>query len=186
MQSRFPLLRHVFVPVLIAGNHWPPEEHSSASSSAHSLDAQHNSSPWTYENETLNPALRPSNSQIRESSTRKRRNVNNAGVSALPPYHPDYEEGEQNNYEPEYAEESDGSYTEEGAAAVRVRRGSEGYEVRPQGREEMLRRYLEEMGEEPGRYIRYIPQPESEESGDDDDIPLAYRGEIGPMDIHEV
>jgi palmitoyltransferase len=42
-----------------------------------------------------------------------------------------------------------------------VRIGSEGYEVRPVGREEMLRKYLEELGEEPGRYVRYMPETDS-------------------------
>lgn len=52
----------------------------------------------------------------------------------------------------------------------RVRHGSEGFEVRQDDREEMLRQYFEELGEEPGRYLRYIPEPESES---DDDLPLA-------------
>ena len=42
----------------------------------------------------------------------------------------------------------------------------------------MLRQYLAELGEEPGRYIRYIPEPESEESTSEDDIPLARRREM--------
>lgn len=42
----------------------------------------------------------------------------------------------------------------------------------------MLRRYLENLGEEPGRYIRYIPQVEDDdepgfEDEDDDNVPLA-------------
>lgn len=44
----------------------------------------------------------------------------------------------------------------------RGRRGSEGYEVRPVSREQMLRQYLESVGENYDRYIRYIPEPESE------------------------
>jgi len=160
------------------GETWPPEEHSSTStSSAHSTDPHTNSSPWTYENENLNPSLRPSNSQIRQSpSARRRRNI--AGTSAVPPYHPDYQDESQNNYEQDYSDDEDeDSYMEEGAGKIRVRRGSEGYEIRPQGREEMLRRYLEEQGEDPGRYLRYIPQPDSE-SGEDDDVPLVYRTEV--------
>jgi palmitoyltransferase ZDHHC6 len=36
----------------------------------------------------------------------------------------------------------------------------------------MLRRYLTDLGEEPGRYLRYISQPESEEIDDsEDDVP---------------
>lgn len=85
------------------------------------------------------------------------------GASALPPYHPDYEPGD--------AQETS---SDEEINQPRIRRGSEGYEVRPVDRDEMLRRYLEEIGEVPGRYHRYIPQPEEGESQDeDDDMPLA-------------
>lgn len=45
----------------------------------------------------------------------------------------------------------------------------------------MLRQYLENLGEKPGRYLRYIPQVEDEdesnlenlEDEDDDNVPLA-------------
>jgi hypothetical protein len=58
-----------------------------------------------------------------------------------------------------------------------VRRGSEGYEVWPLDREDILQHYLRELGEEPGRYHRYIPYPESE--SEDDNVPLAQaRGSI--------
>ena len=50
-----------------------------------------------------------------------------------------------------------------------VRRGSEGYEVRPVNREEILRRYIEDQGQEMGRYQTYVPEPESEGSEDLDD-----------------
>jgi hypothetical protein len=64
-----------------------------------------------------------------------------------------------------------------------VRRGSEGYEVQPAAREEMLRQYLENLGEEPGRYLRYIPQVEDGdesnfEDEDDDNVPLASHAKI--------
>lgn len=61
---------------------------------------------------------------------------------------------------------------------MRVRRGSEGYEVRQEGREDMLRRYLMEIGEDPDRYLRYIPQPD-EDSGEEENenIPLSYHRE---------
>lgn len=49
-----------------------------------------------------------------------------------------------------------------GGMERRVRRGSEGYEVRSTSREQMLRQYLESVGEDYDRYIRYIPEPESE------------------------
>lgn len=57
---------------------------------------------------------------------------------------------------------------------VRARRGSEGYEVRPVDREEILRRYIESRGEEAGRYNLYEPEPQSEsESEEGEDVPLA-------------
>lgn len=64
---------------------------------------------------------------------------------------------------------------------VRVRRGSEGYEVKSVDREEMLRRFVEGRTHEPGRYQRYVPEPSSEsevEDGDaDESIPLAQQVE---------
>ncbi|KAF7303195.1 Palmitoyltransferase PFA4 [Mycena kentingensis (nom. inval.)] len=116
-------------------------------------------SPWTYENGSVNPDLRPSN-----SATRRRK----AGVSALPPYHPDYGVAAESESEDEY---------EEDQSRVRVRRGSEGYEVRPGNREDMLARYLNEMGERQYRY--YVPEPQSESSDEEDDrVPLGQRVSI--------
>ena len=132
------------------------------------------SSPWTYNNESLNPNLKPSNSQSR------RRNVSQPsgpGVSSLPPYHPDYKEGDQGAYNPGN-DESQGEEESVPREGLRVRRGSEGYEVRPEEREEMLRRYLTDVGEEPDRYLRYIPQPDSEEGDSEDDVPLTRRKEM--------
>ena len=131
------------------------------------------SSPWTYENGSLNPDLQPSNSQSR------RRNISQTsspGASSLPPYHPYYKE-DQGAYNPGNDESQD---EQESAPRGRlhVRIGSEGYEIRPEEREEMLRRYLTELGEKPGRYLRYIPQPESEESISEDDVPLTQRKEM--------
>lgn len=94
----------------------------------------------------------------------------------VPPYHPDYYKGEAYPAEGDDDEDSLVSSDDEveddediplgGAhdrkSSVRVRRGSEGYEVRPVSREQMLRQYLESVGEDYDRYIRYIPQPESE------------------------
>lgn len=127
------------------------------------------SSPWTYEDESLNPSLKPSNQNGRNA--RRRRKHDAAGISPLPPYHPDYQEGGNTPYEGEEAVSSDeySSSSEPQIRDPRVRHGSEGFEVRQHDREEMLRQYFEELGEEPGRYLRYIPEPESES---DDDLPL--------------
>jgi len=116
-------------------------------------------SPWTYDNESVNPLLQPSNSQLREAAVRRRRSRQH-GVSAVSPYHPNYK-GEEDGYS------SSTSFDEQ----PRVRRGSEGYEVRPVNREEMLQRYVDDLDEEPGKYIRYIPEPDTA-SESEDDLPI--------------
>jgi hypothetical protein len=85
------------------------------------------------------------------------------GKSPLPPYHPDYSEMNA-------SEDSDSTSEDSDDVAPFVRGGSEGYEVQPVDREDMLRRYLKEIGEEPGRYHRYIPSPDFDS---DEDLPLA-------------
>jgi len=151
------------------GEEWPPREPHMNESSIHSSII--NQSPWTYENNSLNPNLQPSNSQTRK---RNGSQIYIPGASSLPPYHPDYRQEDQGVYKPGNDEGDESSDEQESSSRGRfhIRRGSEGYEVRPEGREEMLRRYLTELGEEPGRYIRYIPQPDSEECVSEDDIPL--------------
>jgi len=155
------------------GEEWPPREWDADTSPMHKSVTE--SSPWTYDNESLNPNLQPSNSQSRR---RNKSQSSSPGVSSLPPYHPDYKDGDQGAYYPG----NDVSKDEEESAPkgqLHVRTGSEGYEIRPEEREEMLRRYLTDLGEEPGRYLRYIPQPESEEIDDsEDDVPLAQQKEI--------
>ena len=42
-------------------------------------------------------------------------------------------------------------------------------------REEILKRYLEQLGDTPGRYNRYVPERESE--SEDDDVPLGLRAQ---------
>lgn len=155
---------------------WPPRESDVDESSIHNSSIIDKSSPWTYENNSLNPNLQPSNSQSRR---RNGSQTSTLGTSSLPPYHPDYRDEDQGVYRPD--NEADESSDEQESAAARgqlhIRRGSEGYEIRPVEREEMLRRYLAELGEEPGRYLRYIPQPDSEESTSEDDVPLGRRRE---------
>ncbi|KAF8921983.1 DHHC palmitoyltransferase-domain-containing protein [Mucidula mucida] len=131
-------------------------------------------SPWTYGNGSINPDLAPSNSKARSTKRRVRRVAHH---STLPPYHPDYQEGASSGYD--YEEDSDSSFEEEQRRPL-VRRGSEGYEIRPTGREDMLQSYLEQIGETPGRYHRYIPQEDSEsESEEEEDVtPI---GQIRPQ-----
>ena len=58
-----------------------------------------------------------------------------------------------------------------------VRRGSEGYEVKPIDREGLLRQYIEDRTAAPGRYHLYVPDPPSDvENGTDDDrVPSAEK-----------
>lgn len=55
-----------------------------------------------------------------------------------------------------------------------MRRGSEGFEVRSINREDMLERYLTELGEKPGRYVRYIAQSDDDDEEENDNVPLAH------------
>ncbi|KAF8445635.1 zf-DHHC-domain-containing protein [Boletus edulis BED1] len=122
---------------------WPPRDPALEHQKPFKLP----DSPWTYENGDFNPALRPSNARPRSidgrSSTR-------AYTSALPPYHPDFEHDA-------YPAETD-TDPEEGYGGLRVRRGSEGFEVRPIDREELLEEYIQIEVERTGRYQVYEPE----------------------------
>lgn len=148
---------------------WPPREPDSIRRGP-AVDLA-SASPFTYGEESLNPTLSPSN-------IRRRSNGNNKPAHALPPYHPDYKEDEYvsgyQGAEETYEEEGD-EYSEAPQGHVRMRRGSEGYEIKPESRDEMLRRYIQDIGEDPHRYARYEPEPfsESETEDEDDNIPLA-------------
>jgi len=124
-------------------------------------------SPWTYDNGSVNPNLQPSNAQLRQSAVRQRRRHKEPGVSTVPPYHPDYQPGDVASIEG-YDSSSSSSSVDR---LPRVRRGSEGYEVRTISREEMLQRYLKDLGEEPDKYVRYIPEPDND-SESDDEMPI--------------
>jgi len=144
---------------------WPPRDPTLENQKRFKLP----DSPWTYENGDVNPALRPSNTRPRLAN---RRPPTRAYTSALPPYHPDFE------HDIYPAAESD-TDPEEGYQGPKVRRGSEGYEVRPINREEMLREYIQSETERAGRYQAYHPEDyEGSDSRDDtivvsdDDRPL--------------
>jgi palmitoyltransferase ZDHHC6 len=97
----------------------------------------------------------------------------------LPPYHPDYQDNEDGDGFVE-SDDSEDDYDQEQANSPRVRRGSEGYEVKSMDREQLLERYLRELGEQPGRYHRYIPQvysdDDAEEEGEEEDnVPLGQK-----------
>ncbi|RDX51137.1 palmitoyltransferase PFA4 [Polyporus arcularius HHB13444] len=136
-------------------------------------------SPWTYENGTLNPELQPTGTRRRRSAQPK---AGEGPFAAVPPYHPAYGRQESHDtYSPDSGSDDDDEYEHVGRPREFVRRGSEGYEVRPIHREDLLRRYVEDRTTEPGRYQLYVPEPPSEpESGAEEDeyIPLAEKVEM--------
>jgi len=117
----------------------------------------------------VNPNLRAYNSNLRAASSSKRRRV--PGTSNLPPYHPDYEGGGE-----DALSNSEVSSDDEPPRPL-IRRGSEGYEVTTVDRNVMLERYLKDLGEEPGRYLKYIPEPDVD-SEDEDNIPLSQTVQV--------
>ena len=126
----------------------------------------------------MNPDLRPFNSQIHSSRSRKRHFAKTEdAISALPPYHPDYG-GTDTLSVSSSSISSDPDLREpeisgDGRAGVRVRRGSEGYEVQSLDREEMLRRYIQDQVAEPGRYHVYVSEQDRESDGDpEENVPL--------------
>ena len=135
-------------------------------------------SPWTYENGSVNPDLIPSNSARLRSKSQRSKRDDMDGVYNLPPYHPDFNEDTTGTQETNHPYEDRHSDDEAEADAcpnhsrMHVRRGSEGYEVRPVDRAEMLRQYMEELNAVPDRYNRYEPEPYSESEDEDDNVPL--------------
>jgi len=150
-----------------SSNPWPPRDPNMPHEEEPSTEFILPDSPWTYNNGNFNPELLSTNS-ARLDTPRRRRSQNGEDHSSLPPYHPDYQERESHSLEYS-SDDADEEYWEAPRGKTLVRRGSEGYEVRPAGREDMLKRYLEQIGETPRRYHRYIPEPDSES---EDDVPL--------------
>ncbi|KAI0067973.1 zf-DHHC-domain-containing protein [Artomyces pyxidatus] len=143
---------------------WPPRDPTAVPNLDHKFELP--PSPWTYE-DGINPDLQPSSARQRAAAKRRK------GVSAVPPYHPDYEDPGLDDHDSLQSSDEYDEYDEE--RGVTMRRGSEGYEVRPVDREEILRRYIQTRGEEAGRYRRYVPEPPSESESESDDEPLAER-----------
>ncbi|CCL98131.1 uncharacterized protein FIBRA_00125 [Fibroporia radiculosa] len=166
---------------------WPPEDPAKAYTLPEpdpNYKFRLPDSPWTYQNGSLNPNLEPSNARQRSTSQRRRK-VLQGPYSSLPPYHPDYNEtqdedaysvsSESSGYE-EYEDNSAFAHRiAEGVA--RVRRGSEGYEVKAIDRDAILQKFVEGRTHEPGRYQPYVPQPESDSEPEDidDSVPLARK-----------
>jgi hypothetical protein len=120
-------------------------------------------------------------------------------VSTYPPYHPSYrpeaatspeeeqeddgddtssslsrESTSSNDYRP-FDSDDDGVADLENTDRVRVRRGSEGWEAKPVIRSDPY----EESVPPPDRYVRYIPEPPSEEDTSDPGEMEDYV-EVGP------
>ena len=135
------------------------------------------SSPWTYENGSLNPHLESSNARRRRPKPKVK-----GPVSNVPPYHPDYvppsQESDGDNYP--VGDSSEDDYEEDDEEMQNkprrlVRRGSEGYEVHTIDREKMLKQWIEATVEDPERYHHYVPEPPSASESEDEDIPLATK-----------
>ncbi|EGO30996.1 hypothetical protein SERLADRAFT_455490 [Serpula lacrymans var. lacrymans S7.9] len=130
-------------------------------------------SPWTYENGSTNPNLRPSSgARLRSNVAGKQQKTR--PVYAGPPYQidPENEEEERGlaSHSRSSSQDSDFVYTEEGyRQGVQVRRGSEGYEVRPVDREELLQRFLHDQNEDVDMYQRYVPEPSSDDYSDEEE-----------------
>ncbi|OJT11197.1 hypothetical protein TRAPUB_12281 [Trametes pubescens] len=162
-----------------AGEEWPPRDPQAyvRPEADPNYKFQLPESPWTYENGTLNPGLQP-------STTRRRRSA--PTHSSVPPYHPDYDGDAGGSYP---VSESEDEYEEDTVGQPRefVRRGSEGYEVRPIDREGMLRSYIEDRTAEPGRYHLYVPDPPSDpDSGteaEDEKVPLSKKLEMWQTEV---
>jgi palmitoyltransferase len=149
---------------------WPPRNPANSSEDLNNTLALP-PSPWTYENGSLNPTLEPSNSRLRcAASIAKKRRLQDqdSGKLSLPPYHPDYD---GSNVKHASEDDGDSPSADSNDAAPFVRGGSEGYEVQSVDREELLKRYLMEVGQEPGRYHRYVPSSDSD--SDEEHLPLS-------------
>ena len=146
---------------------WPPQDPEQHE--PNNYDHLQSSSPWTYGHDALNPALEPTSSSRRRFISKS--HDSRIPHDKVPPYHPDYDRGEK--YQPEsHADDSSLSSSDveddvplgviQNGESRRVRRGSEGYEMQAVSREQMLRQYLESVGKDYDKYIRYIPEVESE------------------------
>jgi palmitoyltransferase ZDHHC6 len=143
---------------------WPPRDPNEEDYTDPDHEFKLPESPWTFENSSFNPELRPGN------GTARRRRSNRGEVANVPPYHPDFDEDVQPSRYDDSSSSDDEVYR---SGATRIRRGSEGVEVLPVNRAEMMQRYVQEVATEEGRYQRYVPEPASESEGEDDYVPLA-------------
>lgn len=166
------------------GSHnWPPRDPTLTHQQPFKLP----DSPWTYENGNFNPNLRPSSSTLRAVNGNRHKSQQGP-VSTLPPYHPDYEDPGVETYPSRsHSPDSDLENSEEGySGAVKVRRGSEGYEVRPVNREQMFQEYVQCQINEAGRYQVYEPQRALEGDEDFEDEDGDFEGELSGEVVGDV
>lgn len=107
----------------------------------------------------------------------------------MPPYHPDYEPPPDDHGDDD--DDDDGErYAEYERSHTRVRRGSEGYEVRAIDREGLLAEFIASRAQEEGRYRRYVPEPPSEpdssESGWEDEEVGEEKGDVSMGFVEDV
>ena len=176
-----------------AAAQWPPQDPATATQE-HQQPFSLPESPWTYEDGSLNPDLRPTSAGKRKARAKSDIVLH----PTLPPYHPDYVPGDAIRLMHSSSEdESSGDeyYAEDTPTRLMpIRRGSEGYEVRPIDREAMLRMYIEGHTADAGRYNLYIPEPDvdsesdgligggSEDDEDEDGAPLTKDRKVGTAD----
>lgn len=101
---------------------WPPKDPSKLASNPHPWHTGGASSPFTYGN-GFNPALQPSNMRQRSTPSESGTSISSGSDDDLDVHIPDTYNHDTQDYD--YTSEEDEATT------VRVRRGSEGYEVRP-------------------------------------------------------
>jgi len=155
---------------------WPPQDPTQEQYQDHTFTLPE--SPWTYENGALNPDLRPSSGTRSHPSNNGLRQRSSPLHLALPPYHPDYDAStyveRESGFSSDSASEDEDHVSDQSKWGVKVRRGSEGYEVPSIDREGLLHRYIQSQANERGRYQRYIPEPDTpSDDEEEEDISLA-------------
>ncbi|KDN49126.1 hypothetical protein RSAG8_02479, partial [Rhizoctonia solani AG-8 WAC10335] len=156
---------------------WPPKDPNTnirkdrTRAAAAALQERLQGSPWTYGNDGPNPALRM------------------RGASNHPPYHPSYQsEGPSTpsnlttdpdrQFDHEYDSVSTSSSPSRASSGydvdisagrdVRMRRGSEGWEIRPLSNEEIVQRYAQSRGLETRTQVE--TEPDQDEGEEEDEL----------------
>lgn len=174
---------------------WPPKDPTQYNENIGPRFA--GDSPFTYGN-NFNPHLEASNTQLRSrhQASRRAAEAEYENDDRLSTSTPSRESFSSNEYPDHHPGPGDGYTDGEGEdepdvvnGSVRLRRGSEGWEVRPLSKEEIVSRYIATRGledpvlpsqnppsldpiQQPGRYKRYVPEAYSSDGSDvDDSVP---------------